>query len=296
MLRTFDGIVNQVKQRKAVTLAVAVAEDEDILLSIKEAANMGLIRPLLVGDESKISELAGKVGLSGFDVIHDTDNPALTAVRQVSRGRAQAIMKGLINTSDFMRAILNQEDGLKAGRRLSHIMALDVPSEDRLIFVTDGAITPAPDYEAKKEILINALTVLHRLGYENPHVAALAANEQINAKIPATADAAALVAFCQSGQNALRCVIEGPIALDVATNPEAARHKKIESAVSGKVDLFLAPNIEAGNVLIKSILHWGKASMAGIVIGASAPVIMTSRSDTPRGKLISIALAVLATQ
>ena len=293
MIKNFKDIFGRIDKSNPIPVAVAAAEDEDVLRSVNEAVGMQIIKPLLVGDEKIISGLLSKLNFPGCEIVHETNAPAEVAVHLVSQGRAKAVMKGLINTSDFMRAVLNPDFGLRTGRRLSHIMALEVPGENRLLFVTDGAISPAPDLEGKKEILDNALFTLSKLGYSQPKVALLAANEQINPKIPATSDAATLVAFYSQAANSLPCILEGPIALDVAASPEAARHKKIDSAIAGEVDLFLAPNIEAGNVLIKCLLHWGGAAMAGMVVGASAPVIMTSRSDSAYGKLASIALAAL---
>lgn len=276
-------------------LAVAAAEDLEVLTALSQAAALGLAAPLLVGQAAKITELAEHVGLEPGEIIDQPDagRAALEAVGLVSSGRAGALMKGLINTSDFMRAVLDKEVGLRTAKRLSHLAALERPGEGRLLFLSDSAVNPAPDLDAKKDILLNALALMRQLEYSRPRVALLAANEQINPKIPATTDARALVEYF-SNDHSISGFFEGPVALDVAISPEAARHKGLDSRISGRTDLFLAPNIEAGNIFVKSLLHWGGASMAGLVLGAAAPIILTSRSDTPEGKLNSIALAALA--
>lgn len=296
MLTSFREVINRARDLGPVSVAVAAAEDLDVLRAIKSAEDLGMVRPILVGRAEAILEMAHEISLKNFEVLDQPEPQAAAkvAIELTAQGRAKAVMKGMVNTTDFMRAVLAPDTGLRTGRRLSHLAALERPGEDRLIFLTDGAMVPAPDLAAKKEIMLNALDIMERLGYQFPRVALMAANEQVNPKIPATADAAALLEMAGTDETLRRALIEGPIALDVAICPEAARHKNIHSRISGQVDLFLAPNLEAGNIFIKSLLHWGGASMAGLVAGAAAPVILTSRSDTPTGKVNSIALALLA--
>ncbi len=296
MLKNFTELLNLAQKSEPVPLTVAVAEDREVLSALKSAQDKGLVKPILTGMAAAIEPLAQEIGLSDceiYDCANETE-AALTAVRLVSSGRAKAVMKGLINTSPFMRAVLDKQVGLRTERRLSHLAAMEQRGAERLVFISDGAINPAPDLEAKKEILVNALDILWALGYQCPKVAAIAANEQVNEKIPATVDAKNLLEYSREQQ--LNCLIEGPVALDVALSAQAAQHKGIDSRIAGQVDLFLAPNIEAGNVMIKGLLHWGPAAMAGMVIGTCAPVVLTSRSDSAEGKVLSIALAAAAAQ
>ena len=293
MLRNFEEVIERTRQLGGKSLAVAAAGDREVLEAVRLAGEQGVARGILVGDREAIRPLAEELGLGDLRVIHEPD-PAASAVRAaelVRVGEAQVLLKGMVNSSDFMRGVLHPEKGLRTGRLLSHLAAFQIPGEGKLVFHSDGGINIAPDLEAKKGILANALAAL---GYHAPKVAVITANEQVNPKMPATVDAAALVEAWKAGAFRVPCVVEGPIALDVALSPEAARHKGIESAVSGDVDLFLMPNIEAGNVAGKSLLHYARAQMAGLVLGAAAPVVLTSRSETAEGKLYSIALACLA--
>ena len=296
MLRNFEEVIERTRQLGGKSLAVAAAGDREVLEAVRLAGELGVARGILVGDREAIRPLAEELGLGDLRVIHEPD-PAAAAVRAaelVRVGEAQVLLKGMVNSSDFMRGVLHPEKGLRTGRLLSHLAAFQIPGEGKLVFHSDGGINIAPDLEAKKGILANALAALAALGYHAPKVAVITANEQVNPKMPATVDAAALVEAWKAGAFRVPCVVEGPIALDVALSPEAARHKGIESAVSGDVDLFLMPNIEAGNVAGKSLLHYARAQMAGLVLGAAAPVVLTSRSETAEGKLYSIALACLA--
>lgn len=297
MLRSYDQVLDRVRSGGRVTLAVASAEDMEVLRCVAMAQEEGICDALLVGDPSKIGPMAKELGLSDLPVIADPDpaSAAVTAANEVRAGRAQVLMKGLVNTSDFMRGVLNPDKGLRTGSLISHLSVFQIPGEDRLVFHTDGGINIAPDLEAKRGILRNALSALWALGYERPNVAVLCANEQVNPKMQATVDAAALVEEWGRGEFG-SCVMEGPIALDVAISPEAAHHKGIESRISGQVDLFLMPNIETGNVAGKSLIYYAKAQMAGLVLGAKAPIVLTSRAETARGKLYSIAMACLVSQ
>lgn len=294
-MRTYAEVVNMVKKYEPLTLSVAVAQDEDVLCAVNNAIKIGIAKAVLVGDEALIRPIMARIGMdSNIPVVHepDTTKAALKAVALVSAGKAQVVMKGLVNSSDFLRAVLNNEVGLRTGRLLSHLAAFELPDGDKLIFHTDSGMNIAPTLMEKKDILINSLLALHSLGIGKPKVAVLTANEQVNPKMPATVDARDLVEISKQ-EGFPPAVVEGPIALDVAVNPEAAKHKKINSEISGKVDLFLMPNIETGNVAGKVLIHYAKAKMAGLVLGATHPVVMTSRAETAEGKLNSIALASL---
>jgi len=296
MLQNFNEVVDKAKKLGKVTISVAVAQDEDVLLALKAAEDAGLARAILVGDAEKIKPLVAKVGLAAdTEIIHETDDDqaALTAVKKVSSGEAQIYMKGLINSSNFLRAALNAEYGLRSGRTLSHFAAFEIPGEKKIIFKTDGGMNIAPDLAAKKGILLNAIEAVRNMGIPTPKVAVLTANEQVNPKMPATVDAKALVDMAAAGEFP-PSVIEGPIALDVASSAQAAKHKGIVSKVAGDVDIFLVPTIEAGNIFGKLMIHYAKAKNAGIILGATNPIVMVSRSDTPEAKLNSIALACVA--
>ncbi|MDR7867163.1 MAG: bifunctional enoyl-CoA hydratase/phosphate acetyltransferase [Sporomusaceae bacterium] len=296
MLRNFQEVLAWAKRPGQITISVAAAQDKDVLQAVKLAQDNGLARPLLVGDEAAIRPLLAEVGLPADTPVvdeKDMNKAALTAVALVSKGEAQVVMKGLINTSDFLKAVLHPEVGLRTGRLLSHLAVFEVPGEPKLIFHSDGGMNIAPTLAEKKDILLSAMLALQALGIERPNVAVLTANEQVSPKMPATLDAKALADMAAAGELPPG-VVEGPIAFDVAVNPEAARHKGITSRISGQVDLFLMPNIETGNALGKATLYYGKAKMAGIVLGARNPIVLTSRAETAEGKLYSIALACLA--
>jgi phosphate butyryltransferase len=291
----YSQIVEKIKSRGQVVISVAVAQDKEVLAAIKLAQDAGIAKAILVGDAQLITPLLAEVGLaSDMQIIHepDTTKAALKAVSIVRDGQAQVLMKGMINSSDFLRAVLNKEVGLRTGRQLSHLAAFEVPGQEKIIFVTDGGMNIAPTLTEKKSILTNAMLALHAMGITNPHVAVVAANEVVNDKMPVTVDAKALAQMSQDGELPAG-IVEGPIALDVAISPEAAGHKGITSKISGSVDLILVPTIETGNILGKALIYYAHSKMAGIVLGATHPIVMTSRVETPEGKLNSIALACL---
>ena len=263
----------------------------------QQVTELGLCDVIMVGDEDKLKELAAadNFDLSRVRVVDEKDPEklGLTAVELVSSGEADVLVKGKLNTSDFLRAVLNKEVGLRTGRQLNVIMAYDVPGQKKLFFITDGGMNIAPSLDDKVEIIKNAVPVLHSMGIECPKVALLAANEKVSTKMPATTDAAAIVDMAEQGLLP-KAIYEGPIAFDVAMRPDAAAEKKIDSRISGDVDLFLVPNIETGNCLGKAIGYFGKGQSAGLVIGASKPVVMSSRAASITGKVTSIAWAILA--
>lgn len=293
MIENYAGIVKRLSGARR-TMSVAAAADREVVEAVARAAEVAGIDAVLYGDAGRIEAIRDETGLGGgFRVVDVPDDVAATraAVRCVHDGEAQVLMKGLVNTSDFMRAVLDKEIGLRTGRVLSHLAAFELPGWSRLLFVTDGGINIAPSLQEKKEILHNALLSLACLGYAKPKVAVLTANEQVNPKAPATVDAAEVAAAWQRGEFGDACIVEGPIALDVALSAEAARHKGIESRIAGETDLFLTPTIEVGNVLGKSMSQLAGAAMAGVVLGASAPIVLTSRAETAESKLNSILLA-----
>lgn len=295
MFRNYQDVMDTIKNLGRVTVSVAAAQDKEVLLALKMAYEAGIAEAILVGDAAAIRPLAAEVGLPA--TVRIVDEPdvvkaALAAVALVRQGDAQVLMKGLINSSDFLRAVLNQEVGLRTGRLLSHLGAFEIPHQDKLIFVTDGGMNIAPGLNEKKDILVNSMLALQAMGISEPKVAVLTANEVVNPKMPATVDAKALADMAAAGELPAG-IIEGPIALDVAVSQEAAKHKGIASRVSGEVDLYVVPNIETGNALGKSLIYFAGGKMSGIVLGATHPIVMTSRAETPAGKLYSIALACL---
>lgn len=295
MFSSFAEMLKQAKSMPPVTISVSVAQDADVLEAVKAAQTEGIATAILVGDASKIRPLIQEIGLPADTPIIDQPDAAqaaLAACSLVQQGQAQILMKGMINSSDFLRAVLNSTQGLRTGRLLSHMMAFDLPSQQSIFFHSDGGMNIAPTLAEKKDILVNAVLALHGMGVSRPHVAVLTANEVVSPKMPATLDAQALAEFAITGE-VPDCLVEGPIALDVAINPAAAAHKGIKSQISGNVDLFLMPNIEAGNIAGKSLMYYAGAKAAGIVLGATHPVVMTSRAETAEGKLNSIALARL---
>lgn len=298
MYTCFNDIIEAARARKKKRcIAIAAAADEKMIHVAQTVSDMGLCRVLLVGDAEKIAELAAQAGLKedSYRVVDEKDpeKQGLRAAELVHDGQADILVKGKMNTSDFLRAVLNKEKGLRTGRQLNVLTCYDVPGQKKPFFITDGGMTVAPSLEDKVEILKNAVPVLHNMGIEQPKVAILAANEKVNPKIPATVDAQALCQMAAEGKLP-EGIYEGPIAFDVAMRPDAAAEKNIDSRVSGDVDLFLVPNIETGNCLGKAIGYFGKGQTAGIVVGAAAPVVMSSRAASITGKVTSIAWAILA--
>lgn len=297
MLTNFEDLLQKARNVGTSTVSVAQAEDEELLKAIKIAQDLGLIYPILVGDKSKIEQLAKNVGLKKFEIVH-TNNAgeiALEAVKVVKNGNAQVLMKGLVNTSIFLRAVLNKEYGLRTGRLLSLLAVYELPGYHKLLYCTDSGVNVNPNMEQKKDILTNALLAMQGMGFELPKVAALSSNEMVDPKIQSTVDAEQLVYMVKN--NVIpNCIIEGPVAFDVAFDSHAAEHKGIDSKIAGDVDLLVFPNIETGNVLGKSWLHFNKAKWAGIILGASSPIILGSRSDTADVKLNSIALACMSSK
>jgi phosphate butyryltransferase len=282
------------KQGAPRTIAVACPHDDDVLLSLERAAAAGLVRPLLVGRRALIASLIEKLGLQDFqpEIVDCADDAAAVelAVRKVRSGEAQMLMKGLVSTGTFLKGVLNKEFGLRQRALLSHVAVYASQDPERLVFFTDVAMNIAPDLSQKAQILENAVWLAHALGIERPKVAAIAAVETVNPEMPATVDAAALAKMADRGQ-IKGCVVDGPLALDNALSVEAARHKGISSPSAGVADVLLLPDIEAGNVLYKIIGLAKVWPLAAIVVGASAPVVLTSRADSDDTKFNSIALA-----
>ena len=294
--RGFHELLGEVPSRR-MRVAVVAAGDAEVLRAIKEAEDKGWVEAILVGDLERLESAAKVVGYelpAGDRVIEATDEreAARLAVEVVRSGRADMLMKGLIETSDFLRAVLDRDHGLRQGsRKMSHLAGLEDPLHHRLYFLSDAAVNVQPDLLMKTEIVRNAVEALHALGIEEPLVAALAAVELVDPAMPATVDAANLAKMSERGQLP-RCIVDGPLALDNAISREAALHKGIHSAVAGEPDLLVVPNIEAGNVLYKAFTYFQSARTAGILLGAQCPIVLTSRADPPEAKLLSIGIGM----
>jgi phosphate butyryltransferase len=296
MIKDFEDIIKYAKERGTKTLAVAVAQDLEVLRAVDQANQLGIVKAILIGDQQKIEEIAknNHINLENYEMIDEKEiiEASRKAVELVSSGKAHIVMKGLVDTAIILKAVLDKEIGLRTGNVLSHTGVFDVPNYDRLIFVTDAAMNIAPDLKTKKQIIENAVQVAHALDIVEPKIAVLCAKEKVEPKMIATVEAQELEKMNKEG-NIKECLVGGPLALDNAISEEAAKHKKIIHPVAGKADILVVPNIEAGNVLYKSMVFFGKAKNAGIIVGAKAPIVLTSRADSDTTKLNSIALAVL---
>jgi len=290
-----DQVVDACDDFPRKRVAVAVAQDETVLSALKTAAERDVADAVLVGDAAEIRRIAGQIqlDLAPHEVvdISDTEAAAAEAVRRVSQGGADVLMKGQIHTDDFLRAILHKEQGLRTGNVMSHVFVLELLGEQRLVLVTDGAFNIAPDLVTKARIVLNAVYLAEMLGIEQPKTAALAAVEVVDPAMPATLDAAALAQMSRRRQFT-RGVVDGPLALDNALSMLAAKHKKIEGPVAGQADILLTPDIEAGNMLAKAHVYLAGGYLAGVVVGGAAPIVLTSRADNAESKLYSIAMAV----
>ncbi len=297
-MKSVREIIEAAKAAGKKRVAVAAAHEESALEAVFDAAKHGLIDPILIGDLDKIRQIAADLGaeLAGYRLIDEKDfaKAAAQAVALVRAGEADMLMKGVLDTSILLKAALNKEAGLNAGRLTSHVAVMEVPTYHKLLIVTDAAINIAPDLPGKLDIIANAVQVAKAIGVAQPKVALLAAVEKVNwDKMPCTADAAVITQMNRRGQ-VKGCLIDGPLALDNAISAESAKIKKIVSEVAGDADVLVAPDIEAGNILYKCLLDLGQAKGAGIVVGASKPIVLTSRADSAETKLASIALAALA--
>jgi len=270
--------------------------DAASLGAVFEAVALGLLEPILVGPKAKIAAAAAALGkdLTGLVIVDAPHSlaAAAEAVARVKSGEAEALMKGSLHTDELMAAVVRREGGLRTARRISHCFVMDVPSHDRPLIVTDAAINIAPTLEDKVDIVQNAIDLAHALGIAEPKVAILSATESVNPKVPSTIEAAALCKMADRGQ-IVGGILDGPLALDNAIDLGAAKIKNIKSPVAGRADVLVVPDLEAGNMLAKSLTFLAEADAAGIVLGARVPVILTSRADSTITRLASCAVASL---
>ena len=294
-MKHFEELEDLVRGRAPGRIAVAAAHDDHVLQSVNAVCNLGYASAVLIGDKEKIFEHADnlELDLSNITIIKELDPQAcaVQAVNMVNNGEADILMKGQLQTAELLRAVLAKEQGLRTDRLLSHIGLYEMPSYHKLLMVTDAGINIQPDLQQKAQIIKNAVEVAHCLGNDNPKVAVLSAVELINSSMSATLDAAALSLMAKRGQ-IRNCLVDGPLAMDNAIDRQAARQKHIESEVAGDADVLLAPNIEAGNILVKSLVFLAQARSCGIITGARVPLVVTSRAESSEAKYYSILLAL----
>ena len=296
MIKSFEEVLEIAKERGPKILAVACAQDVDVMKAVENARINGIVKAILVGDKDKIEIIAKaeNINLLNYEVIDikDLAEASLKSVELVSSGVAHMVMKGLVDTGIILKAVLNKETGLRTGSVLSHVAVFDVPNYPRLLLVTDAAMNIAPTLDQKKQIIENSLIVANGLDIEVPKVGVICAKEKVNPKMIATVHAGELVKMNENGE-LTGCIVGGPFALDNAVSEEAAKLKGIDHPVAGKADILMCPNIESGNILYKTLGFLTESKSAGIIVGAKAPIVLTSRADSEESKLNSIALAVL---
>ncbi|MGE7844816.1 phosphate butyryltransferase [Bacillus cereus] len=291
-----EYLIDQAAGQPKKTVAVAVAEDHEVIEAVAKAIKLQLAQFRLYGNQEKIMGMLQEHGLQTSEHVEviaamSSAEAAELSAKAVRNGEADVLMKGNIPTANILKAVLNKEWGLRKGSVLSHVAAFEVPNYDRLIFVTDAAMNIAPDVTQKAAIIQNTVEVARAIGIDLPKVAPIAAVEVVNPAMQATIDAAMLTQMNRRGQ-IKDCIVDGPLALDNAVSQIAAEHKGIVSDVAGKADILLVPTIEAGNVLYKSLVYFADAKVGAMIAGAKAPIVLTSRADSAETKVYSLALAV----
>lgn len=296
MSKSFEELISKANQKTLKKVSVSNAQDEPVLQAVKAAKEQNIATAILVGDEAKIREIAASIDmdLTDFEIINepDTEAAALKAVELVHNGKADILLKGLLETKTFLKSVLNKEVGLRTGKMLSHVCVFEIEGINRLLFFTDVAFNTYPTLADKVNIINNAVEVAHACGIECPKVAPLCAVETVNPKMQPTVDADNLTKMYESG-DFKGCQICGPLSMDLAIDPEAAVHKGVTNPVAGHADILLFPNIDAGNITYKILVRTAKVKIGNVLVGTSAPVVLTSRSDDFQTKLNSIALATV---
>ncbi len=297
-IKTFAEIIEAAKARGPRRVAIAAAHEYESLWAARHAQDIGIARCTLIGDVFKIQELARQhnIDISDMEIIHEPtiEGAGRKAVELANAGKADMVMKGKMETAEILVPALDKEHGLRTGKALTYIAVFEVPGLDRLIFVSDPGVIIAPTMYQKVEIVQNAIDVAQALGIEQPKVAILTALENVNPKMPATVDAASLSKMAERGQ-IKGGIVDGPLALDNAISAQSAEKKGIESRVAGQADILITPDIEAGNVLVKSLTYFARSEMAAIVVGGRVPLVTPSRSGSDEVKMVSIALGNLLT-
>ena len=296
MSKSFEELISKANQKTLKKVSVSNAQDEPVLQAVKAAKEQNIATAILVGDEARIREIAASIDmdLTDFEIINepDTEAAALKAVELVHNGKADILLKGLLETKTFLKSVLNKEVGLRTGKMLSHVCVFEIEGINRLLFFTDVAFNTYPTLADKVNIINNAVEVAHACGIECPQVAPLCAVETVNPKMQPTVDADNLTKMYEGG-DFKGCQIYGPLSMDLAIDPEAAVHKGVTNPVAGHADILLFPNIDAGNITYKILVRTAKVKIGNVLVGTSAPVVLTSRSDDFQTKLNSIALATV---
>lgn len=300
MAKTYDDLLANVAACPVKKVAVACAQDDAVLEAVKAAKERNIADAILVGDEQKIKTIADvlKMDVKDFEIIDvkDTYEAALTAVKLVHDGKADMYMKGLIDTKSFLKSVLDKEVGLRTDKTLSHVCVFDIEGIERLLFLSDVAFIPYPDLETKANIIRNTVEIAQACGVDNPKVAPLAAVEVVNPKMPCTVEAEELTKMNEAG-DIKDCIVDGPLSLDLAIEPQAAFHKgTTDRKIVGDADILLFPDIQAGNITYKSLVHTAPCKNGNILTGTKAPVILTSRSDEFEAKVNSIALGAVVAE
>ncbi len=300
MSRPFEELVEKVKNFEMKKVSVAVAQDSAVIEAVRVAKDRKIADAILVGDEDKIKAVAKEINtdISDFRIIDVKDDieASLAAVKLVRDGEADMYMKGLINTKDFLKSVLDKEVGLRTGKALSHVCVFDVKGYEKLLFLTDVAFMTYPTLEDKVAIINNTLEITSACGVENPKVAPLAAVEVVNPKMQCTVEAAELTEMNKKGE-ITGCIVDGPLSLDLAIDPEAAKHKgATDRAIQGDADVLLFPDIHAGNLVYKAMVHMADCINGNVITGTKAPVILASRSDSYEVKVNSLALGALVAE
>jgi phosphate acetyltransferase len=292
----YERLIKTAQALDTITVAVAHPCDDVSLEGATEAARLGLITPILVGPEERIRDTAARAGLdiSAMEIVNSahSNDSADKAVALVTAGRAEAIMKGSLHTDELMGAVVSRQTGIRTARRISHCFIMDVPRHPDALIITDAAVNIAPTLDDKVDIIQNAIDLAHAMGVTEIRVAILSAMETVTAKVPSTIEAAALCKMAERGQ-ITGALLDGPLALDNAISLQAAEIKRIDSPVAGRANILVVPNLEAGNMLAKSLSFLAQADAAGIVLGARVPIVLTSRADSLLTRLASCAVAVM---
>lgn len=300
MSKSFGDLVEQVTKCEKKTVSVCCAQDDAVLEAVRAAKEKGIVDAILVGDEAKIREIAASINmdLSDYKIINEPDDiqAALKAVELVHNNKADMYMKGLIDTKHFLKSVLDKEVGLRTGKPLSHVCVFDLPEVDHLLFLTDVAFIPYPTLDDKVNIINNTVEICEACGVKNPKVAPLAAVEVVNPKMPVTVEADELTKMNEAGE-IKNCIVDGPLSFDLATCPEAAKHKGAEGRkIVGDADILLFPDIHAGNITYKALVHNTKVVNGNLITGTAAPVILTSRSDSFEVKMNSLVLGAVVAE
>jgi phosphate acetyltransferase len=293
----YDRLIAAAKAVPTVTTIVVHPCDESSLRGAADAAEAGIIKPILVGPKSKIASVAAKhnINISGYEIVdaEHSEEAAAKGVELIHAAKGEMLMKGSLHTDELMRSVTAKGTGLRTDRRISHVFVMDVPTYADTVFITDAAINIFPDLDGKRDIIQNAIDLFTQAGFGTlPRVAILSAVETVTSKIPSTIEAAALCKMADRGQ-ITGGLLDGPLAFDNAVDTEAARIKGIKSEVAGRAQILVVPDLESGNMLAKNLAYFAKADGAGVVLGARVPIVLTSRADTPRARMASCAVATL---